>query len=283
MLVAYFAIGFIQNLNVPRTLRFLKSQSGYNSIGDFANFKHWFAMWGGYFWAPLAFAAVLIAFGFWRRVALPRTRTVVLGFGVAFGPMLLMAIQNVNAPHAHYLMPVMAAQLVLLLGLFARPLILSRGRQAAAVFVLTAVFFGYFKLTAGELNSLAESQRQCRPEAYEVFLKISALADAGKAVYVDPYVPTMDRTKGVRSTWKVDSDYIEREKFDVLVINRNMSDHYLQLTDAQRAYVANFNPDADATAKFYAIFQDQTAVNDPRLGAWKKTHSNACQWQIWER
>lgn len=284
MLAAYFLIGFIQNLNVPRTLRFLKSQSAYSSRGNYATVLDWLHIWFTQVQGPLIFALLLTIYGFWRRPAWPSRNVVLMGAGLALGPFVILMMQAVNAPHAHYVMPIVAAQLVLLLGMFARPIAISRGRYAIPLVLLVTAGFGHAKLTAPGLNAMVDSQRECRVEAREVFEKIQALASGGKTIYADPYVPTMDHTAAIKSIWKADIDYIEREKFDVLVLNRRIADQYLfNMTPERRSYVQNFNPDADATAKFYGIFINHEEVDDPRLGKWKKTFSNHCPWQIWEK
>jgi hypothetical protein len=285
MFLAYVLVGFPQNLNLPRTLRFLSSQAGSSEAASLASVIEWVQLWGAQLIGPLALCVLLLGAarlrqGQWKR---PESwKHLLFMAGLAFGPFILMLPQHVLVPHTHYLMPILATQLVLLLSLAPRffgPVGLG------ARWALLALLLGtlsWLHLTPSHLNEVLQKQLTCRPEARAVFQRLLTYQEKGRSIYVDPYVPTMDHS-GIFSSWQTNKALIGAKNFDVLVLRRDYYKAYLTLTDKDIRYLSSDSPGYLATSEFYKLFAGQDTVADPIVGHWQNVSRDACTWEIWEK
>lgn len=281
MLLAYFVVGFPQNFNIPRALRFLAGQSKVNTAADLATVKEWLWLWSTQLLAPLVLLLALGAIAIWRRRGpVPFTRRQALfATGLALGPFALMIPQHVMVPHAHYPMPLVTTVLTLIAVAVPHRLTVN-GRYRWYVLGAVIAALSLVRLVPNAINAQVNEQLACRPEARAVFQKIAAYQAAGKKLYIDPYVPSMDRAVGIVSSWRPGKDLITPE-FDVLVFNGNHRAGYFA-PDVDK-YLSSYNSDTQRTRNFYALFHEKSQVRDPQIGDWDIKAKDACSWEIWER
>lgn len=285
-LLAYLIVGFPQNFNVPRTLKFLAYQSQFSQKATSESVLEWLSIYGQQTSGLICIAVLLLAF---RRYQAPKTslaKPILFATLLGIGPFLLMLGQNINAPHDHYPMPLIAAQMALLIsvvGRFSAPRSITGKRQWLIPLALAVVFTVFGSIPRGFSDQL-KSQMACRPEATVIYKRITQYLAAGKTIFADPYVPSMDKTPNLRSTWRPTRDYIAEGKFDVLVLNANHEDTYFRGGSAQD-YINVYNANADATKSFYALFRAAgETVSDARIGHWKRVFKDQkCSWEIWTK
>lgn len=286
---AFFVLGFPQNFSLERIFKFLKFQSQFSGPPNLDSIVDWFTLWSEQILAPFLLALVLIAFGINFRHFFTRTRPTFIGRALVlgFGPFVLMLAQNINAPHAHYPMPLIAAQITLLLLLATRLVVHPteafnrRNRKivfTAAAVVLT-VLCGVFP---NELRATLMEKLTCRSEARAVYKKIHNYQVDGKKIFIDPYVPSMEGMENVHLSWKVTKDLVASEKFDVLVLKGGHYAIYFA-EPVNTSYISTYNPHWELTRSFYELFREQESTHDPQIGSWKRVDKDSCTWEIWER
>ena len=274
--LAYFVIGFPQNFNLPRLYRFLKYQSGYSKPATVESVTEWFTLWTDQLIYPLAALLILLALKRgWRR---PARKETICALVLAFAPFVLLLPQKILPPHAHYPIPIIAAQLTLLLALFTgdRPWS-PRGRAAVAAGILVLLYV--VRLVPPGFGALLTKELESRPEARAVFQKIVEQTERGLKVYIDPYVPSSRKMNNVTVNWRTTKEIIAEGRFDRMVLNRPYFSRYFAAD--KQDYVEVYNADVTNTRAFYALFKDQpTRVKDPVIGTWHREAQNG-QWEIW--
>ena len=277
--LAYFLVGFPQNFNLPRLYRFLVYQSGYSKSATADSVREWFTLWGAQVVAPLVVAVVtLILLRPGRR---PSRRELVCGLGLAVAPFLTLLPQRVLAPHEHYPIPIVTAQITLLLTLFANARAVASPRVKVALTAAALTLFYVVGLVPAGFDQTLAKELECRPDARAVFTDLNARVAGGQRVYVDPYVPTSKRNPNVVSSWTTTVDQVAAAQVDALILNRPYFTRYFD--DERAGYVEVYNPARAATREFYEIFRDRPeVVDDARLGSWHRT-SVRCHWETWER
>ncbi|MBX3021222.1 MAG: glycosyltransferase family 39 protein [Bdellovibrionales bacterium] len=285
MLIAYFVVGFIQNFNVPRTLRFLSYQSQYSESATLGSVLDWLQIYGPQAQYMLGFGLLLVIWSWMggSKQERPTPRVLALSAGLFFGPFLLILLQKVTTVHTHYTIPILATQLTILFTLGARkvnqlPEIRKWGLALAGL-----ALFCVFKTTPDSMGAWLQSQAKCRPEAREVYTRIQDLQAKGLLIYVDQYVPVLDKTPGFFSTWKPSKDFIKTQDFKVMVLHMGRAQAYLQPKAESSNYIKNFNPEIQKSTDFYSLFNKQDRVSDADIGSWERTYKNDCSWEIWER
>jgi hypothetical protein len=283
--IAYFVLGFPQHFNVPRLYRFLRFQSQFSQPATWNSVLDWMQLWAQQFAAPVLLV-ILVIFWIHREFRAPPTARPLLlrSLVLALGPFLLILGQNVLAPHRHYLMPLIAGQVVLsaclLRVFFVAP---TRSLWPTVVLGLSAftVMANVESLPMGLREHVAR-QQECRPEAQELFVKIREKSEAGQKVFGDPYSPALDRMPNVRSFWTPTIETIKKGEFSVLVLNRRHNQQYLAPKDPL-SLAAIHNKTWDSTSDFYKVFAEGKSVSHESLGAWTNTWSTACGWDLWEK
>lgn len=285
MLAAYFLIGFIQNFNIPRTLRFLTYQAKFSLPATADSISEWLQIYFSQAIFILGLTILLVIVSWVVNKSVPKVSKplVVFALGLGLGPLVLMILQKVTAPHDHYTIPILATQAVLLLTLAAKKIEISRSSLQWSIGLAGLALFMVFKTTPPSMAGVLQSQLKCRAEAREVYKRITDLHEQNLLIYVDPYVPTMDRTSGIVSTWVTNKEFIMKQDFKVLVLHMARAMAYIQPAAEGIEFYKNYNPEYLKSKEFYSLFYNKDVVSDPDLGTWKRTYRNDCSWEIWER
>lgn len=283
-LLAYFIVGIPQNFNIPRTLRFLSFQSQFSQKATWSSLVEWMQIYGAQMIGPLIVVMVLVAIvrRKWRVMNEPRLWVSTGALSIA--PMILMFAQNINAPHDHYPMPLVSAQLTLLVALLTRYSQVALLNFATATQrVLPAVGLGlfmYLGVVPPSLNETLAGQLRCRPEARVVYSALTEFVQANKKVYGDPYVPALNKMPNVRSVWTPTINYMVDNAIDVIVLNKNHHQQYF--TNESMAYIGTYNKTIDATQAFYSLFRGVDRLRDEKMGSWRREFADVkCGWEIW--
>jgi hypothetical protein len=286
--VAYLVIGFPQNFGALRTLRFLIYQSSYSKPATWASVTDWFAIWGNQILAPLVLSVALaIALFGWSRTVSSSSGSRMVWLqtlSLAFGPFALMATQEVIVNHDHYMMPLVATQIVLLIS-FAEILLprsprLSGLRAGLGLIVATTLIFVLVGAVPRSLGSMLSQQLACRGEAREVFKRITEAQQQGLEIYGDPYAPVLNRS-GVSSSWTTNVAYVAEGEFDLMILNAPYYNRYYH--DEGAEYASRYNPDLQSSREFYDLFKGKTSSSSPALGTWERLAQYECGWEIWRK
>lgn len=290
MVVAFLVIGFPQNFSFARILGFLRYQSTYSAPATKASVIEWFQLWGEQLMAPLFMALVVcgaLAFAARKSKRARLDKSLWLKCAMlALGPFVLVLGQNILAVHNHYPMPMVTAQVTVLLVLAAhtwagRISFEKRSLVSESLLIFAILLFlAYGSAPRSFANSLSQ-RLHCRVEAREVFRKLSAYQSQGLKIYVDPYVPTLENMPNVTKNWRTTAEFIANGNFDVLIIKESYYGQFFAPTMAD--YHNRYLTDPAATADFYKIFQNREEVTDPRLGTWKRVDKDRCSWEIWRK
>jgi hypothetical protein len=285
--LAYALIGFPQNLNIPRTLRFLTYQSHYSSSATSASVMEWLGFFQEQTWLTglivLSFVGLMLSQGGFRK---PKTQPLLFALILVLLPTLSMLGQSISAPHDHYPMPVVACALALVLSAV-RPVNFALRfsvQLESAVAVLLAVGLAWMGSLPSGLNTTLRDQLRCRIEAKVTYKKIQELLGAGALVFADPYVPSMDKTPNFRSIWTPTKKFIADGGFTAIVVNPDHEKGYFG-DPANEAYIKVYNPEMQATKEYFSLFrQGPLSFSDPEIGKWRRTFKEEnCGWEIWQR
>lgn len=278
MLLAYFLLGFPQNLNLPRTFRFLRDQTLAIDPATWSSVKDWLELYAAQAWAPVLIF-VLALYTFKKMRTLPKDQ-LIFSLALGLGPFLLMCLQKVLVPHGHYVLPVVASQLVLISQTAFGSRLLSLRTRIGVV----ALILGLFIWQSAQTMPLAptlDRLLQCRPEARAVFAQLMKRQRSGHNIFVDPYVPSLDHTERVKSSWYASKPYVAENNFDVLVLKHSFDMGYLD--EANTRYLLTYTKDLVPPRAFYSLFRETDHFEDAEIGDFRKTYSDACGWEIWER
>jgi hypothetical protein len=282
IILAYMLLGFPQNLNLPRTLRFLRHQATYSERATSDSIIEWFHLWLRPLALPLLLVIALLLFVRLRsRVALCNWKIGLFSLGLGIGPFLLLLPQHVLADHEHYTIPNVASQLALMLLLLQAELPPLGRRQHWLVMAIVCAGLMWAKLVPSNLNGITNKMLSCRPEARAVYQQVRTYVNDGRKIYLDPYVPSADHTPNAVSSWTTNKSLIASGGFDVLVLKGGYYWQYLD--DLHARYYSSYNPEYLATREFYSLFKDHEAVQDPVIGNWHRVSLDGCTWEVWER
>ena len=279
-LAVFFLVGFPQNFNLYKILRFLRQQSYLSMPATEDSVREWVTNWTTQMAWPLGILLIggLLVFALngrawerrfgWRACAL------------AFGPLAVLMLQKVLAPHEHYPMPVVATQLALVAsGLGVRPL--RNERALLGLLFASVLAFSFIPVVPPSLGAVYTGLQTCRPEARALAARVHALLGRGALVYNDPYVPIMSHLPGTKSTWTMTPAYLKDNKFDALILSWHFAGRYV--VDAPDEYTMRDNPEWKQAVEVYRQFHGRDAVDVPGAGHYRRTSTDACGWEIWER
>lgn len=277
--LVFFAVGFPQNFNLYKIIRFLHTQSLLSAPADLSSVTEWIQLWSAQIAVP---AAVILAFALATcTLAQPNWRLTWRSLLLAFGPAALLMAQKVLAPHAHYPMPVVATHLALLASLAPVRRRLS-GTHALWFLFASVLAFSFVNEVPASFNDSLSEQMVCRDQARATAKDLRELTAQSKRIYVDPYVPVMSHLPGVvLSTWTMSRDYLKQNDFDILVLSKHFHGRYQDGLPTE--YARRDNPEWSSAVEVYLPFKDVTEVNTPELGHWHQVKADACGWQVWER
>jgi hypothetical protein len=285
MAVAYFAAGFPQSLNVLQTIKFLLYQSQYSRPPSWTSVTEWLTTWRDQGLVPLSVTAVLLVAFLWNSRRGPaHTQVLVKSVILGLGPLVLLLLQAIiSNPHDYYLMPVIAAQLALLIqnAKTLRHPAISDWRTGAAVVTLSLIFFVAFGLVPAGLNATLAERLKCRPEARAMYDQVAHYDGKGLNIFADPYVPTPPKSSHIRSSWQANKNYIIENHFQILALKANYYDRFFNAELA--AYVSVDVPDPGASRDFYALFHNADLVHDSQIGSWQRVYRDACTGEIWQK
>jgi hypothetical protein len=288
MSAAYFFVGFPQSLNIPKTIKFLIYQSGYSDPPSKESLLDWVNIYGEQIVKPLGLLVALtlaLALLAERRgwsMAGPSLlwKAILLGAG----PYTLNMTQKVLPPHAHYAIPVVTVQLILLsLYLTHRWEALSNinWRQKALVCLSVLLWFALKGVVPESLNQRLAAQLHCRPEAREVHKRLADFFNQGLRLFSDPYMPALPKHDRSRSSWRANKALIKEGDFDVIGLKDEFYSSYLD--DGAIRYVSTYNKDWYLSREFYKLFAGQERVEDPEIGRWNRVYKDVCGFEIWLR
>lgn len=283
--LAYFVVGLPQSLNVLLTIKFLLYQSQYSSAPSWASVADWLSVWRSQGIVPLSMTAVLLTAVMWNSGrGTIRGQVLVKSLILCLGPLVLLVLQDILAanPHDYYIMPVVAAQLALLIQIarmLRRPVISDW--TGAAVITLSLIFFlGFGLVPAGMNKSLAE-RLQCRPEAHAMYGQMMIYNGKGLDIFADPYVPLPPQPNRIRSSWQANKNYVLENRFQILALRGSYYERFFIADMA--AYVSIDVPSPKASRDFYALFRNADFVNDSQIGSWRRVYRDACTGEIWQK
>lgn len=288
MAAAYFLIGFPQSLNVPKTVKFLIYQSGYSDPPSKESLLDWWNIYSEQIVLPLGLFLVLaLALALlaerrgWRTGGPPLLWKVLL---LSVGPYALNLAQKVLPPHAHYAIPVVTGQIVLLSAyvIYRWEAVQNINlRQKGFVCLLALLLFAWKGIVPTSMDQRLEAQLHCRPEAREVHRRLSEFFHQGLKLFSDPYMPALEKHERSRSSWRANKALIEQGDFDILGFKDEFYGGYLD--DAAIRYISTYNKDWPSSREFYKLFAGQERVNDSAIGRWQRTYKDACGFEIWQR
>ncbi len=285
MAVAYFAVGFPQSLNVPVTILFLLYQSQYSTLPSWTSVTEWLTVWRDQGLVPFSVTAALLGAILWNSRRGPaRAQVLVKSVILGLGPLTLLFLQAILSanPHDYYVMPVLAAQLALLIQnvkMLRHPTISDW--TGAAVITLSLIFFSAFGLVPAGMNATLTERLKCRPEARAMYVQVMHYSEKGLNIFADPYVPTPPKSNRIRSSWQANKNYIMENRFQILALRANYYERFFNTE--MDAYVNIDVPDPGASRDFYALFRNADFVHDGQLGSWQRVYRDACTGEIWQK
>lgn len=278
--LVFFAVGFPQNFNLYKIIRFLRGQSALSLPATGESVTEWLVNWGGQLKWPLSvlFAALILTV--WRAGLNTRARLDWRPWALGLGPLGIMLLQKVLPPHDHYPMPIVATQLALVAtSLDLRPL--RNARLLVLALFVSVIVFSIIPAVPEGMGEVLTRQLTCRPQARAVARAVTDLRAKGFVINADPYVPIMSHLPNVHSTWEMSFDYLRDHHFDALVLSWTFADRYAvgEVSD----YAKRDNLKWPSAVEVYGRFKDHDAADVPGLGTFRRVLKDECGWEVWER
>ncbi len=278
MLPSYLALGFPQSFNFPRSIRFLINQSQYSLPATAASVSKWISELGSQLlWVGILVLSIALV----TKKPANRHETIRLA-AVILIPLIVLLKQNSEYQTDYYLFPIVAMILALAAQTVRGPYFLRAEKfqnlVLAGISLFTFLSFGFVPLT---MEREMTPTLICREEAHKIYTEVHKMADEGKIVVVDPYVP-YDRGRGrdqIKASWSNHWDRVRAEQADALVINTDYAGRFL--TSGEPAHGVKVDvPEWQKVRIFYSSLKNEIA-QDTNGQVWTKAMTVKCPWEIW--
>lgn len=289
MFGAYFVIGFPQTVTLDRPVRHVLAQNKFSSPADWPTYVKWFELFADQLWRPALVILVIALFAARRRFSFKPKPLLWMWIFFAVSTFMLVS-RKISSPADHYTFPFSAIFWVLLAVtvLPLSSLFADRLRKGPEFVRAALILLVFWPLTWGYIPesfsaALAKHQR-CRPEAREAHEILRKKVEDGHFVFVDPYVPypTEHKDKKLINEWGLTFENLHRRDFDVIALNRNFDSAFTREPEPTD-YTKNDVPDWQPKREFYKVFSGKDEALDQQGRLWKRTYSNECGVDIYER
>lgn len=288
--LTYFLIGFPQSLDIGRTISFLLEQSRNVTRADLESLRSWIQLFSEQMQYPVMMVCLLALLLPVRRDLVTSWSRTFLFFGICLLPTALLLNKKVLSGYSWYPFPFIAVILIALGILLTRwkvwvsDLRFFKFQQskvyAVAIFVALPMLISPFP---SSIKAATLRQKDCRAEASIVEEKLNKLAEGGKSILADPYIPYARRfhDKQVWMAWEMRPSLIDEKNISVIAIKSGYYRLYLP-ADEGGAPAAIFHiEDWDSTRNFYRMFYKKNETLDHKGRRWIKFYEDVCTFELW--